>query len=80
MSSRTLCIPPSDDDDSDNEVFQHFIEINKAQRVSTPEYHPQPSNFVYSELAPFRPSETRGKVIFHIYLCKIRTLFHIPRY
>ena len=80
MSSNTLYIPPSDEDLSDNEVFQHFLEINKIQRVSTPEYHPQSSNFIYSELAPFEPSKTRGKVIFHfmhIFFCKVPTLFHI---
>ena len=56
MSSNTLYIPPSDDDSSDNEVFQHFLQLFKIQRVSTPEYEPQSSNLVYSELAPFEPS------------------------
>ena len=65
MSSNTLYIPPSDDDSSDNEVFQHFLQHNKIQRVSTPEYEPQSSNLVYSELAPFELSKTRGKLIFH---------------
>ena len=58
MSSNTLYIIPSDEDFSDDEVFQHFLEINKIQRVSTPEYHPQSSNLVYSELAPFELSKT----------------------
>ena len=40
MSSNTLYIPPSDDDSSDNEVFQHLLQHNKIQRVSTPEYEP----------------------------------------
>ena len=44
MSSSTLYIPPSDDDSSDNEVFQHLLQHNKVQRVSTPEYEPQSSN------------------------------------
>ena len=65
MSSNTLYIPPSDDDSLDNEVFQHLLQHNKVQRVSTPEYEPQSSNLVYSELAPLEPSKTRGKVIFH---------------
>ena len=65
MSSNTLYIPPIDDDSSDNEVFQHLLQHNKVQRVSTPEYKPQSSNLVYSELAPLEPSKTRGKVIFH---------------
>ena len=65
MSSNTLNIPPSDDDSLDNEVFQHLLQHNKIQRVSTPEYEPQSSNLVYSELAPFEPSKTQGKVIFH---------------
>ena len=65
MSSNTLYIPPSDDDSSDNDVFQHLLQHNKIQRVSTPEYEPQPSNLVYSELAPFELSKTQGEVIFH---------------
>ena len=65
MSSNTLYIPPNDDDSLDNEVFQHLLQHNKVQRVSTPEYEPQSSNLVYSELAPLEPSKTQGKVIFH---------------
>ena len=58
MSSNTLYIPPSDDDSSDNEVFQHLLQHNKVQRVLTPEYEPQSSNLVYSELARLEPSKT----------------------
>ena len=61
MSSNTLYIPPSDDDSSDNEVFQHLFQHNKVQRVSPPEYEPQSSNLVYSELAPLEPSKHEVK-------------------
>ena len=58
MTSKTLYIPPSDDDSSDNEVFQHFLELNKIQRVTNPKYQPVSSNWVYSELVPFQLSTT----------------------
>ena len=68
MTSNTFYIPPSDDDSSDIEVFQHFLESNKIQQITTAQYQPVSPNLVYSELAPFQPSTTWGKIV--ISLCK----------
>ena len=63
MTSNTFYIPPSDDDSSDVEFFQHFVESNKIQQITTAQYQPVSPNRVYSELAPFEPSTTQGKLL-----------------
>jgi len=67
MTSYNFCIPPSDDDSSDEEIFQYFLEANKIQKVTSAEYQADSSNLVYSALAPFQPSTAQGKLVISLY-------------
>ena len=70
MTSNSFYIPPSDDVSSDVEFFQHFLESNKIQQITTAQYQPVSPNLVYSELAPFQLSTSQGKFILVISLSK----------
>ena len=70
MTSNLFYIPPSDDDSSDVEFFQHLLESNKIQQITNAEYQPVSPNPDYSELAPFQLSTPRSKFILVISLSK----------
>ena len=63
--SSVMYVPPSDEDSSDDEVFQHFLQGNQVTSVSNAEYKPVSSDAVYSQLAPVHLSSTCGKRNFH---------------
>ena len=54
-------IPASNDDSSDEEVFQHFLQRNQVTSISNPEYKSVSSTAVFSELAPVQLFSLCGK-------------------
>ena len=77
MTSKSCYIPPSDDDSSSVEFFENFLKPNKIQQITTAQYQAESPNLVYSELAPFQPSTSRGKFILVISLSKHKFLTRI---
>ena len=57
-------VPPSDGDESDEEVFQHLLGGNNITQVTNPAYQPPSSNADYSQLSSQFPSSPGKSTLF----------------